>query len=193
MGYYLRSISQPEDYSDRNYLKNKISCLNSWTSDDNNFSVFYVEDLDDTRELDKIALNLIFSNKRWRPVLYFLPIKDKCIENFSIVLSDPNRNNIFDCIHYNFVDVNLETALKLIQYCNKEIINNSLIEFDQTRMLNALNSFGKDKIKELIKDYFSKTPNGKEKAQVLVTFINNAFYRKEPFIDWQEIEASFTH
>ena len=193
MGYYLRSISQPEDYSDRNYLKNKISCLNSWTSDDNNLSVFYVEDLDDTRELDKIALNLIFSNKRWRPVLYFLPIKDKCIENFSIVVSDPNRNNIFDCIHYNFVDVNLETALKLIQYCNKEIINNSLIEYSQTNMRNAFNNFGKDKVKELIKDYFSKTHKGTEKAYELVTFINKTLFKTEPFIDWQEIETSLTH
>lgn len=193
MGYYLRSISNRKSYSNNNYLENKISCLNSWTSDDDNLSVFYIEDLNDKRELDKIALKLIFSNKRRRPILYFLPIEEKFIEKFAINLSDPNSNDIFNCIHYNFVDVNLETELKLIQYCNKEIINNSLIEFDQTRMLNALNSFGKDKIKELIKDYFSKTPNGKEKAEVLVTFINNALYKNEPFINREDIETSFTH
>lgn len=193
MSYYLRSISQPQAYSNNNYLENSISCLNSWTSNDNNLSVFCVKDLSDKRELDKIALNLIFSNERRRTVLYFLPIEDKCIENFSIVLSDPNRNNIFDCIHYNFVNVNLETALKLIQYCNKKIINNSLIKYNQANIVNALNSFGKNKVKELIKDYFSRIHNGKEKAHELVAFINNALYRREPFIDWQEIETSFTH
>ena len=192
MGYYLRSILKRKAYSNNNYLENKISCLNSWTSNDDNLSVFYVEDLNDESELDKIALNLIFSNERRRTVLYFLPIEDKCIENFSINLSDP-CHTIFDCIHYNFVNVNLETALKLIQYCNKEIINNSLIKYNQANMVNALDSFGKDKVKELIKNYFSKVDNGKEKAYQLVTFINNSLYKKQVFIDWQEIETSFAH
>lgn len=192
MGYYLRSISNRKSYSNNNYLENKISCLNSWTSNDDNLSVFYVEDLNDKSELDKIALNLIFSNERRRTVLYFLPIEDKCIENFSINLSNP-CHTIFDCIHYNFVNVNLETALKLIQYCNKEIINNSLIKYKQVNMANALNSFGKDKVKELIKDYFFKIDNGKEKAHDLVTFINKTLYKNEPFIDWEDIETSFTH
>lgn len=192
MGYYLRSISNRKSYSNNNYLENKISCLNSWTSNDDNLSVFYVEDLNDKSELDKIALNLIFSNERRRTVLYFLPIEDKCIENFSINLSNP-CHTIFDCIHYNFVNVNLETALKLIQYCNKEIINNSLIKYKQVNMANALNSFGKDKVKELIKDYFFKIDNGKEKAHDLVTFINKTLYKNEPFINWEDIETSFTH
>lgn len=192
MGYYLRSISNRKSYSNNNYLENKISCLNSWTSNDDNLSVFYVEDLNDKSELDKIALNLIFSNERRRTVLYFLPIEDKCIENFSINLSNP-CHTIFDCIHYNFVNVNLETALKLIQYCNKEIINNSLIKYKQVNMANALNSLGKDKVKELIKDYFFKIDNGKEKAHDLVTFINKTLYKNEPFIDWEDIETSFTH
>ena len=192
MGYYLRSISNPDDYSNNNYLKNSISCLNSWTSNDNNLSVFYVEDLIDERQLDKIALNLIFSNKRRRSVLYFLPIEDKCIEKFAINLSKP-RHTIFDCIHYNFVNVNLETALKLIQYCNKGKINNSLIKYDQCNITIVLNNLGKDKVKDLIKDYFSKGDNGKEKAQDLVTFINKALYKNEPFINREDIETSFTN
>ena len=68
MGYYLRSILKRKAYSNNNYLENKISCLNSWTSNDDNLSVFYVEDLNDESELDKIALNLIFSNERRRTV-----------------------------------------------------------------------------------------------------------------------------
>lgn len=193
MGYYLRSISKPSAYSNNDYLKNKISCLNSWTSNDDNLSVFYVEDLNDEHEIDKIALNLFFSNERRRAVLYLLPIEDKCIEKFAINLSAPNSNGIFNCLHYNFVDVNLETALKLIQYCNKEIINNSLIEYSQTNMRNAFNNFGKDKVKELIKDYFSKTHKGTEKAYELVTFINKTLYKNEPFINREDIETSFTH
>lgn len=186
MSYYLRSITNRNSYSKSNYLKNDIRCLNSRTSNDKNLSLFYVEDLKNQNEIDNIVLNLIFANEKWRDTLYFLPIEAEFLSSDFFELSKPSKHPLFNCTHYNLVNVDLESDLKLIEYCNNKIKDN-LIIYNQADMAKLIASIGKEELANLTSQYFQDKTDSHKKVEEFLIYINNKLFRNAAFLSIDDV------
>lgn len=178
---YLRAINDIEDWNSSDIPtveKLPITCLNCFTEDENEYSVFKVDSIDDKKALDSIALRLFScSPKKWSQGFHLMILEKSILKKISSNISE--NPPFMGCIHANIEDVCYSDFKNLVEYTydlyngkksSKKFVEYSFVtianlfsNMSENEFNNYLESYSKDekmknKLKKSISEIFFKPP-----------------------------------
>ena len=123
---YVRAVIDIDDWQQKSLDDVKANLLKNWTDDEPEYSIFRIENINDTQNIKNIVLRLIIENPRkWKEGFQLLVLEDE----FLLTLPEikPDESERYNCLHANITNATYDTFKKCVDYTYKNSGNETAI------------------------------------------------------------------
>ena len=176
---YLRAITDIEDW-DSNEIGSvdriPIVNLNNFFENENEYSVFKVDSIENRELLDKIALRLFSSSpNKWSTGFHLMLLNESVLKELSKDISDDPV--VMNCIHANIKNVCYSDFKVLVEYTynlyNGKDSDKCFVEYTTNTLASLFNKMNK----ETFTSYIDSCSTDEKRKNSLVKKICDIFYK----------------